>query len=201
MKELIYKDFTVLVVEDEIGTREELEEFLSLYFGHVLTAKDGCEGLQIITEFNPNLVVTDIKMPCMSGLEMLQEAKKISRSSSFIFTTAFSDSKYLLEAIDNHAFAYLIKPISFNVLLGEISELLSEKRTDNRESKLLHNELSSREYEVFIDMTRGIKTQIIAEKYDIKPKTVSTYRTRILEKMCLNSNAELIKYAITNNLI
>ena len=68
-------------------------------------------------------------------------------------------------------------------------------------SKLLHSGLSKREYEVFIDIAKGIKPNNIAQKYEIKSKTVSTYRKRILEKMCINSNAEIIKYAISNNLI
>jgi DNA-binding NarL/FixJ family response regulator len=61
--------------------------------------------------------------------------------------------------------------------------------------------LSEREYEVFIDLAKGLKPAQIAQKYEIKSKTVSTYRNRIFEKMSFKSNADLVKYAIKNNLV
>ena len=202
MKNKPYIDLSILVVEDEANTRVELVELLELDFGFVYSAQDGCEGLEFIEKFHPDIIVTDISMPCMDGLDMMKEAKKSANGSIFIFTTAFNDSKYVLDALDNHAYAYLVKPVQFDALLKKINELVtSYKLLNNDSSEVLHKILSSREYEVFLDIAKGIKPNSIALKYDVKPKTISTYRKRILEKMRFNSNAEIIHYAITNNLL
>lgn len=206
-----YPNLSVLVVEDEISIREEFQDFLDFYFGFVHVAVDGCNGLELIDKYHPDIIITDINMPCMNGLEMMEEAKKISANSIFIFTSAFSDTKYLLKAIDIKADSYIIKPIRLNTLLEKIKELLKNRVIADEENthstdtisqnKLLHKSLSSREYEVFIDIAKGIKPNNIAQKYGVKSKTISTYRKRILEKMCFNSNAEIIRYAIENRLI
>ncbi len=202
MKNRLYQNLSVLIVEDEDMVRDELEELLNIYFSYVHIAKDGCEGLELISKFHPDIIITDIEMPCMNGLEMMSEAKKLSINSVFIFATAFSDPEYLLSAIDNQAYAYLVKPIDFTKLFKKINELVqSDDSLTISSSKLLHKELSSREHEVFLDIARGIKPNNIAQKYDIKAKTVSTYRKRILEKMHLNSNAEIIRYSLKKDLI
>ena len=208
MKNKLYQDLSILIVEDEHEAMQELKDIMELYFGFVYTAMDGCEGLELIGKFHPDIVFTDINMPCMNGLDMLKEVKKISVNSIFMFATAHNDTDYLLSAIDIKVDAYLIKPIQLDILLEKLEKILKDRvliNADDKnkisEFKLLHQGLSKREYEVFLDIAKGIKPNHIAQKYDIKPKTISTYRKRILEKMCLNSNAEIIKYAITNHLI
>ena len=200
----------VLIVEDELESMEEMQDIMELYFGFVYSASNGCEGLELIEKYHPDIIFTDINMPCMNGMDMLKEAKKISANSIFIFATAHNDTDYLLSAIDTKVDAYLIKPVQLDILLEKLENILKDRvlataddKDKNRisESKLLHQGLSKREYEVFLDIAKGIKPNNIAQKYDIKSKTVSTYRKRILEKMCLNSNAEIIRYAITNHLI
>lgn len=124
MNNKIYQQFTVLIVEDEKYARDELQELLKLYFGFVYIAEDGYKGLQLINEFNPDIVISDIKMPYMNGIEMLKETKKNSINSIFIFTTAFNNTEYLLDAIDNKADAYLIKPLKFDELLKKIAKVV-----------------------------------------------------------------------------
>jgi len=202
MKNRLYQNLSVLIVEDEAMAMDELKEILNIFFGYVHIAKDGCEGLELIDKFHPDIIITDIQMPCMDGLEMMSEAKKLSINSVFIFATAFSDTKYLLNAINNQAHAYLIKPINFDKLFEKIDNIVQTSDSKDISSvKLLDKELSSREHEVFLDIARGIKPSSIAQKYNVKAKTISTYRKRILEKMCLNSNAEIIRYALKNSLI
>ena len=204
MKETeLFKKISILIVEDDTNTIEELKEVLSLYFKFVYTAKDGCEGFELIKKYHPDIVLTDIQMPCMSGVEMLQEVKKTNLNSIFMFTTAYSDTNYLLNAIDIKVDAYLIKPLNISTLLEKIATALDEKNRVAPVSKnqLLHKKLSKREYEVFLDVAKGIKPINIAQKYDVKPKTISTYRNRILEKMGVTSNSDITRYAIANNLI
>ncbi len=195
-----YKDFSVLLVEDDLDTQAQFLEILDGIFQFVHSASDGCEGLSMIEKYHPNIILSDIEMPCMNGVDLLTEAKKINPNSVYIFTTAFNTTMYLHQAIDLQVDGYLVKPIHITRLFEKIDEAVS-KRMMHTSSKALHQELSKREYEVFLDIVRGVKPLNIAQKYEIKSKTVSTYRKRIMEKMGVNSNTELIRYALTNGLI
>ncbi len=192
-----YKDFTILIVEDDNEARETLRSMIELDFKYVYEAKNGCEGLELFQKYKPEIILTDIQMPCMSGIEMLREIRKGSNEVLAIFISAYSDVQTLLQAIDLKADAYIIKPFLYTDILEKIDANLCLLSTEGS----LHNTLSKREHEVFIDMAKGIKATDIASKYALKPKTVSTYRKRILQKLHMNSNAELIRYAITHNLI
>ncbi|MEN8303272.1 MAG: response regulator transcription factor [Campylobacterota bacterium] len=204
-----YKNLSVLVVEDEKSARVEIVDLLGSYFGFVHSAEDGCKGLESVCKFHPDVIILDIQMPCMNGLDMMEEVNKIRSNSILLFTTAFNDARYLLSAIDLKADAYITKPINIDLLLEKIEKSLIGRTLDNpigrgsgiSSCELLHKNLSSREYEVCLDIAKGIKANAIAEKYNIKPKTVSTYRKRILGKMRLSSNAEIIRYAIAHGLI
>lgn len=186
----VYKNLTVLIVEDNSDSRETLSSMAELDFKHVYTAKDGCEGMELSQKYKPDIILTDIQMPCMSGTEMIAQMRKSFSKSLVIFLSAHSDVSFLLQAIDLKADAYIVKPFSYQELLKKIEANLPSSE------KKLHAELSKREHEVFLDMARGLKPTDIAAKYELKPKTVGTYRKRIFEKLKMRSNAELITYAL-----
>jgi len=192
-----YSKLSILIVEDDQSTREVLVSMASLDFKHTYVAKDGCEGLDIFQKYKPDIILTDIQMPCMTGIEMLQHIRKTPTEVLAIFVSAHNDVETLLHAIDLKVDAYVIKPFLYRDILEKIDVNLSSSSVENG----IHNELSKREYEVFIDMAKGVKPIDIALRYELKPKTVGTYRKRILEKLHMNSNAELIKYALTYKLI
>ncbi len=192
-----YKDLTILIAEDDKEARDALKAMVELDFKYVYEAKNGCEGLELFQKYKPDIILTDIQMPCMSGIEMLSEIRKGSHDVLSIFISAYSDVQTLLQAIDLKADAYIIKPFLYKDIMEKIDANLSLSSTEGT----LHNDLSKREFEVFIDMAKGIKPTDIASKYELRPKTVSTYRKRILQKLHMNSNAELIKYALSHNLI
>ncbi|MDF1883274.1 response regulator [Sulfurimonas sp. SAG-AH-194-C21] len=197
MKEKIdYSNITILIVEDELQAREALASMLSIDFKHVYQADNGHSGLAMFVKHKPDVVLTDIKMPDMNGLEMLREIRKINHNSLVVFTTAFGEVEMLQKAIDLKATAYLIKPIQYTDILDKISSnlhLITLKQD-------LHTKLSKREYAVFLDIVKGVKPISTAQRFDIKPKTVSTYRKRILDKFAMQSNVELIKYAFVNQI-
>lgn len=188
---------SLLIVEDDKNTRKHLVSVLDLYFNKVLVATDGCEGLEKIEMFAPDVIISDIKMPYMDGIEMIKQVKNELYRPIIIFTTAFSDQKYLLDALELKVDAYLIKPINIKILLDKIEDSLDSLRVKD----LRYKKLSAREYEVFLDLARGLKISEIAAKYNVKPKTISTYRNRIFEKMSFKTNAQLITYVIKNDLI
>ena len=191
-----YSNMTVLIVEDNFQAREVLYSMLNIDFKHVYKTDNGYSGLEMFVKYRPDIVLTDIKMPGLDGLEMLAEIRKIKQDSLIIFITAYGEVKMLQTAIDLKATAYLIKPIKYIHILEKIASNFHLNQTHQD----LHIKLSKREYEVFIDIVNGTKPISIAQRHDIKAKTVSTYRQRILDKLQMKSNVELVRYAIQNHL-
>ena len=187
---------TLLIIEDDMKAREHLFEILEIYFKQVLSFENGCEALENIETLMPDIILSDIKMPCMDGISFIKKVKQDSYKPIIILTTAFTKQEYLLEAIDIKVDGYLIKPININLLLEKIANALVSFKNINLKYKIL----SDREYEVFIHLSKGLKPSEIALKYGIKAKTISTYRIRIFEKMGFSSNAELVSYVIKNKL-
>ncbi len=192
-----YSDLTILIVEDEKDAREALKSMVELDFKYVYEAENGCKGLELYQKYKPDIILTDIQMPCMNGIEMLEEIRKNAEDVLAIFISAYSDVQTLLQAIDLKIDAYIVKPFLYDDILEKIDANLSSTVLERK----LHHALSQREFDVFIDITKGIKPTDIASKYKIKPKTIGTYRKRILDKMQMSSNAELVTYAIRHHLL
>ncbi len=110
----------LLYVEDEAIIREQLERLLKRVVKDVVTAKNGEEGLNAFKTEAPDMIVTDIKMPQMTGLEMSREIRKIDRDIPIIITTAHSESDFLLEAIEISVSDFLLKPVDTDNLIGVI---------------------------------------------------------------------------------
>ena len=127
-------NMSVLFVDDEDGVRESFEMLLNMWAKKVYTASNGKEGLEEYNKYKPDIIVTDIKMPIMSGLEMIGEMKKIDPELPVVITTAHQDPELLLKAIDNQVDAYIVKPILKKELkkrLEAIAKILTiEKELD-----------------------------------------------------------------------
>ncbi|MEA1891911.1 MAG: response regulator, partial [Campylobacterota bacterium] len=90
----------LLYVEDEEGIRDQLSKFLKYFSSEFFIACDGEEGLKLYKQHKPDIVVSDIKMPNMNGIEMVKAIKEINPKQHVIFTTAHSESSYFMDAID-----------------------------------------------------------------------------------------------------
>jgi len=125
----LLKRLRILYVEDDENIRNELSSLFSNFFNTIYTAKDGLEGLKLYKEKSDNIdvIIADINMPNLSGIEMLKEIRKSDKDVPVIFATAYSDSKLLIEAISLKVFEYIIKPIDIKKLMGILSELSSQK--------------------------------------------------------------------------
>ena len=117
------KNLRVLFVEDEESIRVSLKETIGDEFQSFITAYDGLDGLEKFSNTQFDLIISDISMPKMSGLEMIAEIKKISREIPIILLSAYSDKEKLLQAIDIGITKYLIKPIDPEELLETISKI------------------------------------------------------------------------------
>jgi len=140
-------DITVLFVEDEPVTRSTIAAILERQIHTVLLAGDGRAGLEAFKAHQPEIVITDIRMPVMSGLDMAREIKLLAPRTHVIVTTAHNDTEFFLDAIDIGIDQYLLKPIDRDRLFAAIrktQEVLGLERTirfKNREQKKLIKEL------------------------------------------------------------
>lgn len=117
---------TVLFVEDEKELRNALEGAIGDEFAKFIVARDGDDGLKKFKKFKPDIVITDILMPILDGLEMSKEIKKMSRETPIIVLSAFSEKERLLKAIDVGIDKYLIKPIDPDELMLSVNYIADE---------------------------------------------------------------------------
>lgn len=121
------KELIILVVEDEIKTRESMINILSERFSKVIGAQNGDEGLKKFKKFKPDLVITNIAMPIMDGLDMAREIKEISDDVPIVVLSAYSEKERLLRSIDIGIDKYLIKPVDIEELFKVLDYLIGEK--------------------------------------------------------------------------
>jgi DNA-binding response OmpR family regulator len=107
-----FSNLTLLYVEDDEIIRQNAVEYLSSYFKEVFQAEDGRIALEIYKNKKPNIIISDIKMPKLNGLEMAKEIRKNDKETPIIIATAFTDTDYLLEAVELQLIKYITKPIS-----------------------------------------------------------------------------------------
>lgn len=128
-----YKNIKVLCVEDEEFIRENQVDYLKRFFKTIYEASNAKEALAIIEKYKPDLVITDIEMSNMSGLEMVRLIRKEDKKTKFIVLSAFSNKEYLLDAIDLGLVKYLIKPIDhetfYPILIECADEIVKENST------------------------------------------------------------------------
>jgi YesN/AraC family two-component response regulator len=124
--ENLLSNITLLFIEDEEIARLELSKFLKRRVGRLIVGKDGTEGLELIEKYNPDVVVTDLKMPSMTGLEMLERARQKGYRGGVIINSALSDSETILEAVDLGIIKYIVKPVDTQKLMDSINELAVE---------------------------------------------------------------------------
>lgn len=120
----------ILYIDDETFIRQNAVEYLNFYSNHVYEAKDGEEGYAVYEKINPDIIITDINMPKLNGLDLVRKIRQKDTHTKIIIATAFLETSYLLEAVELGLVKYLIKPITEDKLLPVLRscmEDLSEK--------------------------------------------------------------------------
>lgn len=138
----LLKRLKLLYVEDDESVRSELSTLLSNFFDTIYTAEDGKEGLSLYKEKEDEIdvIIADINMPNLTGIEMVQEIRKFDKEVPVIFATAYSDNEFLSEAIKLKVFEYIIKPIDIRKLmtvLGELAKIIYQDFLLNQQNKEL----------------------------------------------------------------
>ncbi len=128
------RNITILYVDDNNFIREEAVEYLSLIYQNVLEASNGEEALDIYAISKPDIIITDIEMPIINGLQMVKSIRRNDKKTPIIILTAFMNPEYLLEAIELHLVKYMLKPITnhkLDIALALAHESLEEEVTNS----------------------------------------------------------------------
>ena len=142
------KKLSLLYVEDDLNTSEELEYFLQNKVKKLYIAKNGQEGLDLFEKYQPDLIITDIQMPIMTGIKMIKLIKQKNPNIPIIIITAFNDTDYLFEAIKLNVTNYLTKPLNLFALSDVLSNISKNINLEN-ENKEIYNTL--KQYKDIVD--------------------------------------------------
>jgi len=144
---------TILYVEDEEGVRKQLSRFLKQFSSELFVAVDGKEGLELYKKYKPDIVLSDIKMPNMNGIEMVKAIKQIDPKQHVIFTTAHNESGYFIDSIEIHVDGYVLKPINLEKLetkLNTIKEQINIKKQLATQQKLIYEIIQLQDNILFV---------------------------------------------------
>lgn len=208
----------VLITDDHPivrqGLRQILEDDKYQRFGLVEEAVNGKELLDKIHHTDFDVILLDISLPGRSGLELLGEVKKIARATAILILSIYPEEQYAIRAIKLGASGYLNKAsapeelIEAIIKVAEGGRYLTPSLTENitmnffsEDQKPLYDRLSIRELEVITLLAEGKTLSNIAADLSLSPKTISTYRERILAKLNLKTTSDIIRYAIKEGLV
>lgn len=206
----------VLIADDHEIVRAGLKQFLA-DVGDLEVAGEagsGAEALARIREGEWDVVLLDISMPDKNGIDILRQIRHEKPDLPVLILSMFPEEQYAINLIRAGASGYLTKDGPPEQLVAAIrtvvqgrkyvSPTLAEKLAGDLtgdSTRPLHTSLSEREFQIFCKLAAGLPVSKISEALFISVKTVSTHRTRILQKMHMKTNADLTYYAIKNNLI
>ena len=206
----------VIVAEDHAMFRDGLKRIFGETADITIVAEtaSGKDTLKLIHETEFDLILLDINLPDINGLTVLKRLSVEKLAHKVLILSMYPDDEYAIRAIRLGASRYLTKDSPADQLISVIRRIaeggkyvnpeLAEKLLFNPQAAMqepLHTKLSDRELLVFKAIASGESLTSIANKLSLSVKTVSTYRTRVLEKMKIKNNAQLVRYAIKNQLL
>jgi DNA-binding NarL/FixJ family response regulator len=207
---------TFLVVDDQEIFRRGVVDIVEGYAPEVAVhqAHTGREAVEAMAENEYVLAVVDMKLADMSGVDLLKSIKRVKPEQAVLIMAAHSDEGYALRALRAGASGYLGKNARSGELLAAIDKILHGGKYVGEAffdklildigsaggDSALHEFLSDREFRVFRELAGGRSIKEIAGELFLSVQTVSTYRSRVLKKMHMKSNADLVRYAINHGL-
>lgn len=210
------KPYRILIVDDHAIVREGLKQILADTDDIVVggEAENSSRALQMARKEPWDLVLMDISMPDRSGLETLELLKKEYPGIKVLMLSMHRETLYAVRALKSGAAGYLNKQSAPDQLVDairlvasgkkyispEVAQELASTVSGEREA-LPHETLSNREYQTLCLIASGLPVSAIADQLKLSVKTISMYRSRLLQKMQLKNNAELTHYAIKHGLV
>ena len=205
----------ILIADDHAVVRKGLVQLLREEFvaANIAEASDSSEVYKIIKEKVWDIILLDISMPGRNGVEILKQLRADEIKTPILMLSMHPEEQYAVRVLRAGASGFLNKNSATDELVKAIHKVLSggkyitaslaEKLVDNigNNEKLAHELLSDREMQIFQMLAAGKSISDIAEEIALGVSTISTYRSRIMEKMGFTSNAELTRYALNNGLL
>lgn len=203
------------IVDDHAVVRAGLRNFLAEHEGLQIVgeAANGREAIDLVRTVHMDVLVLDLLMPGQSGIDAMAMIRAKAPDVGILVLSGYAEEQYAVAVLRHGASGYLSKecdPLEIlqavrtiasgrSYLSSGVTELLAQLHT--KTSVQPHERLSDREFQIFLKLAEGIPVGQIAGEVSLSPKTVSTYRTRLMEKMELSSNSELTYYAVKHKLI
>ncbi len=212
------KPISVLLVDDHAMFRAGIRALLEAE-GHVNVVGEGSSGdeaVDLVRELKPNVVVMDLSMPGSNGLEATRRIAALELQTNVLVLTVHAEEEYLVPVVEAGASGYLTKTSADTDLLEAIrivargqvylppkatTLLLKQYKANEADEGVGLNDLSTREQEVLALTAEGFSSREIGKKLFISPKTVDTYRSRIMDKLGLNHRSELVRFALKVGLL
>ncbi|MEQ1881388.1 MAG: response regulator transcription factor [Burkholderiales bacterium] len=206
----------LLIIDDHTIVRHGLRQVVSDAADIKVSAEAGssAEAIRLLRERSFDVVLLDISLPDKNGIETLKQIKRDKPLLPVIMLSMHAEDEFGVRAMKAGASGYVSKQNAHEQLVAAIRQVAAGRRYISPDlaeelarsigestDKLPHERLSDREFETLRMLAGGQSLGEVAEKLSISPKTVSVYRTRLLEKMKLKNNAELATYAVKNGLI
>lgn len=214
---------TILIVDDDLGTRLAISDYLEMSGYSVLTAADGQEALAMVEDHHPHLMVTDIVMPQMNGYELVQRVRQhpAFRLLPVIFLTSRNKTAERIQGYQSGGDLYLPKPFELEELKAAIRNLLERSQIIQAEYRLSYEEalqtymhspeinhdseslinLTAREREVLVLVTHGLSNAEIGTRLHLSPRTVEKYVSSLFRKTETNNRAELVAFAMKHRMV
>ena len=208
----------IIVVDDHLIFRQGLKSILSAEkIANVIgEASNGAEFIELLSHLRPDVVLMDIDMPFMNGIDATEKALELIPDLKIIAFTMFSDEDYYYKMIDRGVKGFILKTSGINelesaiknVMVGEsyfsnelLRKIISNFGRKNEPKNFKNEGLTDREIEVLKYICQGLNTDAIAQKLYISPKTVKSHRSNLLEKTVSKNTPELIFFALKNKII
>jgi DNA-binding NarL/FixJ family response regulator len=206
----------ILIADDHAIVRKGLKQILSEGISNVefSESSNASETLSHVTSQKIDIVILDLSMPGRSGLDLLKDIRVQSPTLPILVLSMHPEDQYALRVIKAGAMGYMTKDSAPEELVNAVTKILKGGKyvSANLSEQLVsllqehqkstgHENLSDREFQVLVLIASGKTVSEVADKLSLSVKTVSTYRTRILEKLHLSTNAELTRYAMQNKIV
>lgn len=206
----------IIITDDHPIVRQGIRQIIDDSFDVEVIAEagDGNELIKLLLTHTPDVILLDISLPGRNGLQVLKEIKNINPKIAVLMFSVHPEDQYAVRSIKLGASGYVTKGINPQDLIKAITTAASGKKfitpavaeklaenVDRNIDENSHELLSERELEVLCMFGLGKSIKDISTELNINIKTVSTYKTRILEKLKLKTMGELVRYAVKNNLV
>ena len=210
---------TVLLADDHPIVRQGLRHLLEAEpdLKIVGEAEDGLQAVQLSEKLKPNVLIVDIMMPGLNGLEVLRQVKDRSPGTCSIVLSMQSADVYVVEALKSGAIGYVLKETGPSELVNAVHQVIDGKRylSPRLSERLIdvllqtsdeltldpYETLTNREREILQMAAEGLTTSAIAKRLSISPRTAELHRSRMMDKLGLHSQTELIIYALKRGIL